>query len=193
MRSGCKTINFGLAYGMSEIKLSGELGITVKEAMQLINDYFSTFPLIGRTLEFLGRFGLQNGYIMTLAPFFRKRWFSYWREWKNYVEPHILGIKYVPALGEIERAAKNQPIQGSSADITKVAMVLVREYIREHNLWDTVRLCAQVHDQVTTIARDEYREQWKIIFDQLMQDAARVVIPTGILRADTNITATWTK
>lgn len=193
MRYDCKTINFGLAYGMSEIKLSGELGITVKEALQLTAEYFRAFPAIKRTLEFLGNFGLQNGYIQTLAPFYRKRWFPYWKEWRNYVDAHIMGVKYIPTLGEIERASKNHPIQGSSADIAKCAMVLVREYIRDHDLWDDIRLCAQVHDQVTTIARDTIKEQWKDTFDLLMKDAGRIVIPTGILRADTNITPVWTK
>lgn len=193
MRYDCKTISFGLAYGMSEFKLASTLEISVKEAMVLMKWYFAAFPKIGKTLEFLGHFGLQNGYIMTLAPFFRKRWFPYWREWKDYVEPHIMGIKYVPTLGEIERASKNQPIQGSSADITKAAMVLVREYIRDNNLWNTVKLCAQVHDQVTTICKYEFSETWKAQFDKLMRDAAQIVIPTGILKADTNITPVWTK
>lgn len=193
MRYDCKTISFGLAYGMSEIKLAGELGITVREAMQLLKMYFIAFPSIGRTLDYLGKFGLQNGYIQTLAPFFRKRWFPYWKEWRNYVEPHIMGIKYVPALGEIERASKNQPIQGSSADITKCAMVLVREYIRDNGLWDQIRLCAQVHDQITTVANRSISHEWRGIFDILMRDAAKIVIPTGILGADTQVTPTWTK
>ena len=193
MRYDVKTINFGLAYGMSEIKLAGELDISVREALGLIKEYFLTFPGIGRTLDFLGRFGVENGYIMTLAPFWRKRWFPFWKEWANYSEMHLRGIKYVPTLGEIERASKNQPIQGSSADITKCAMVLVREYIRDHNLWDIVRLCAQVHDQVTTISKVWFAEEWKGIFDGLMCEAGRVVVPTGILKADTNITPCWTK
>lgn len=193
MRYDSKTISFGLAYGMSEFKLASTLGISVKEAMGLLKLYFSTFPLIGRTLEFLGRFGVENGYIMTLAPFFRKRWFPYWKEWSNYIEPHLMGIKHVPPLGDIERQSKNQPIQGSSADIVKVAMVMVREYIRDNKLWNDIKLCAQVHDQITTICKEEISVQWRDTFDGIMREAAKVVIPTGILRADTNITTTWTK
>lgn len=193
LRYDAKTISFGLAYGMSEFKLAGELDISVKEALGLLKLYFTTFPLISRTLEFLGNFGLQNGYIQTLAPFFRKRWFPYWREWRNYLEHHTLGIKFIPALGEIERASKNQPIQGSSADIVKCAMVTIREYIRDNNLWHKIKMVAQVHDQITTVAIDELKELWKLQLDQLMRDAAKVVIPTGILKADTQITATWTK
>jgi DNA polymerase I-like protein with 3'-5' exonuclease and polymerase domains len=193
MRYDCKTINFMLAYGGGAHKLAGELEITLKQAEALIKEYFAAFPGIGRTLDFLGRFGLENGFIMTLAPFFRKRWFPYWREWKNYAEAHIQGIKYVPTLGEIERASKNQPIQGSSADITKCAMVLVREYVRDNNLWDKIKLCAQVHDQITTVVKKDTSHGWAPVFDELMCQAGRIVVPTGILRADTNITPTWTK
>lgn len=193
MRNGCKSINFGLAYGMTEIKLAGELGISVKEAMALIKEYFSAFPSIRATLEFLGNFGLQNGYIMTLAPFFRKRWFPYWSQWRNYIEPHMMGVKYVPTLGEIERASKNAPIQGSSADITKCAMVLIRNHIRDNNLWDMIKLRAQVHDQVTTTSKKTMSKEWRSTMDQLMVEAAKIVIPTGILKAETNITPYWTK
>jgi DNA polymerase I-like protein with 3'-5' exonuclease and polymerase domains len=193
LRNNVKTINFGLAYGMSEIKLSGTVGITVGEALRLIKDYFSAFPLIGRTLDFLGEFGLRNGYIMTLAPFYRKRWFPHWEAWRGYIDAHIQGIRHVKDLGKIERESKNHPIQGSSADIVKTAMILVRWYIRDNNLWDKVRLKMNVHDQITTIARQEYAEEWRDIFDNIMREAAKIVIPTGILKADTQITPYWTK
>lgn len=193
MRNGIKTINFGLAYGMSEIKLSGTLGISVREALNLINEYFTTFPLIKGVLDYFGNYGLDNGYIMTLAPFYRKRWFPYWKEWQTYIPAHRQGIKYVPALGEIDRASKNHPIQGTSADITKCAMVLIRSYIRDHNLWDKVKLVAQVHDQVTTVCKKSFSEQWKPIMDKLMADGARIVLPSGILKAETQVTPYWTK
>lgn len=193
LRYDIKSINFGLAYGMSEIKLASELGITRSEALTLLNTYFKTFPAIKRLLNFLGEFGVRNGYIMTLAPFFRKRWFPYWKEYSGYIDMHLQEIKYVPTLGEIERASKNMPIQGSSADITKCAMVLMRDWIRDDGLRDSVKMCAQVHDQITTITTDEKAEYWKPIMDRLMREAALLVIPTGILKADTNTTPTWTK
>jgi DNA polymerase I-like protein with 3'-5' exonuclease and polymerase domains len=193
LRDGIKSINFGLAYGMSEFKLAGDLNISVKEARALINEYFSTFPAIGRVLQFLGDFGLDNGYIQTLAPFYRKRWFPFWYENKNYIEPHRMGVRFNPTLGEIERASKNMPIQGSSADITKIAMVLIRGWIHDNGYVNNIKFQAQVHDQVTTICRQELAEMWKLKMDELMREAARVVIPTGILKAETQITEVWTK
>lgn len=193
LRDQVKEINFGLAYGMGEFKLAGKLGITVPEAMKMIKEYFRQFPRIGEALRILGEFGVDHGYIMTLAPFWRKRWFPYWSVNKDSIEPHKLGVYYNKALGEIERASKNMPIQGASADITKVAMVMIRQYIRDHDLWDKVKIVAQVHDQITTICRREFAEQWKPIMDQIMKDAGKVVIPSGILKADTQLTECWTK
>jgi DNA polymerase I-like protein with 3'-5' exonuclease and polymerase domains len=193
MRSSIKAINFGLAYGMTEYKLSGELGISLAEALALINEYFRTFPKIRARLEFYGKFGLQRGYIQTLAPFFRKRWFPNWYENRAFVDGHLLGIKPVSALGEIERASKNMPIQGSSADIVKVAMIMVYNYIFDNGYGEDIRIRAQVHDQITTTCQEGTSSWWKVTLNLLMEGAAKVVIPSGLLKAETNISSCWTK
>lgn len=193
LRYDCKTINFGLCYGMTEFKLSGELDITLKEAKALIQQYFIVFPSIGAVLDFMGRFGVLNGYIMTLAPFNRKRFFPYWREYSGYIQPYLAGSINISNLGEIERASKNHPIQGTSADIVKVAMWHIRNYIKECKLRDKVKFQANVHDQITTIARDDFKDQWKPILNQLMWEAGNLIIPTGILKAEVQITPTWSK
>lgn len=178
---------------MSEIKLAGTLKITRQAALNLINSYFTVFPKIGATLDFLGRFGVENGYIITLAPFFRRRTFPHWKEYYNYIDAHVQGIRFVGPLGEIERASKNHPIQGTSADIVKASMVIIRNYIRDNHLRDKVKFQAQVHDQVTTKAIKTYSAQWNPILNNLMIEAGKVVIPSGILKAETNNTPVWTK
>ncbi len=193
LRDKIKPINFGLAYGMTEYKLAGTLGISVPEAAGLINEYFKAFPKIGAILEWLGEFGVRNGYIMTLAPFFRKRYFPYWEENRMYIQPHLLGAQRNKTLGEVERASKNMPIQGASADMVKVAMVLIRDYIYEHDMQDLIKIVAQVHDQITTICHKDHAEWWKDKLDELMCTAAKVIIPTGILKAETTISLFWTK
>ncbi len=193
LRYDSKAIDFGLAYGMSEIKLAADLKISRSEALALLNKFFQMFPGIKATLDYLGQFGVQNGYIMTIFPFNRKRWFPYWKEYLMYRDVHIQGIKYIPTLGEIERASKNHPFQGSGADMMKVAMVVTRNYIRDNGLRDRVKLVMQVHDQLTTIARSDYAEQWIPILDSLMNESAKLFIPTGILKAETLKNPTWTK
>lgn len=193
LRYDVKTINFMLAYGGGKFKLASELEISVPQAEALIEEYYATFPMIKRTLALCGDFGLKNGYILTLAPFNRKRWFPLWREYKDYVDIHQKGIKFISPLGEIERASMNHPVQGTAADMVKVAMVTIRSFIRDNNLWETVKLVAQVHDQITTTCVDEKCEWWKVEMDRLMCEAGELIIPSGILKADTNITPTWTK
>lgn len=193
LRTAVKTVNFGLCYGMSEIKLAGTIKVSRQEAIDLINDYFKVFPAIKRTLEFLGHFGIRNGYIQTFAPFFRKRWFPYWYENRMFIDSHISGVKFNGTLGEIERASKNMPFQGGGSDMVKVALILIRSYIKEHKLQDTVKLQMQVHDQVTTKCKAEFANAWKLIMDDIMCEAAKIIIPTGLLKAETNVTPVWTK
>ena len=193
MRTGVKTISFGLAYGMSEFKLSATLKISVKEAIALMDRYFKTFPKIASKLKALGHFGVKFGYIMTLEPYKRKRWYPVWHNVKEFIEFHVKEIEHNKTLGSIERTAKNTPIQGSSADMMKLALILIRRYINKHNLRDKVKLVMQVHDQATTLAKKEYAEEWKIILTGLMEQAAKVIIPSGLLKAETNITTRWEK
>lgn len=193
MRDACKNINFGLAYGMTEYRLAAMMRISLSEARALIRDYFIAMPAIGKTMTALGRFGMKNGFIKTLAPFFRKRWFPDWKWRKQYLDEHLAGIRPDKTLSEIDKASKNQPIQGSSADITKVAICMVMWELDEKKMHDTVRLVLQVHDQLDTVCRDDYAEQWKPRLTEIMEEAAKVVIPSGLLKADTNITDVWSK
>lgn len=82
--------------------------IPLKEAQDLIDLYFATFPKIKAVLNALGRFGVENGFIKTLFPFNRKRWFPYWRLQKIHIKEHLAG-QYNSDLGAIERASKNMP------------------------------------------------------------------------------------
>jgi len=193
LRDSIKPINFGLAYGMTKYKLAGTLQISLRDAEALIDEYFTTFPAIGNLLEFLGDYGIKYGWVPTLAPFYRRRYYPNHFLFKDYIDAHLAGVINIPELARIGRQSKNHPIQGTSADIVKVAMWMIREYIRENNLRDLVKFQAQVHDQITTKCPEWYAPTWKPIFDQLMRDAAKVVIPTGILKADTQISPVWTK
>jgi DNA polymerase I-like protein with 3'-5' exonuclease and polymerase domains len=193
MRNGVKTINFGLAYGMSHFKLAATLRISVPEAMQLIQDYFRAFPGIGALLEYLGHFGLDNGYIQTIYPFYRRRYFPYWGDYIRFIDSHKMGAQYHPGLGEIERASKNMPIQGTAADMMKLALVLIYWEIHENSLEELVRMAMQVHDQADNYCRNDYRDIWRKRQTELMEEAAQFIIPTGILKADTTITERWSK
>jgi DNA polymerase I len=183
LRTNVKTVNFGLAYGMGPKKLAETIEVSMKDAKALIKQYFEAFPAIKGFLDKLGKFGVEHGYIRTFKPFKRRRWFDNWYP-KMYFDK---GAEF----GSIERASKNTPIQGSSADMTKLALVLIHKEITENNL--PVKIIMTVHDQIDTICEEGYANTWVIKMTELMETAAKVVIPNGLLKADTNISKTWQK
>jgi len=186
LRIQIKTINFGLAYGMGPFKLAETLSITQKAASILIQKYFTEFPNIKAFLEKLGQYGKDKGFICTFRPFLRRRWFSNW-----YPEmQHSKGK--LRELGVIERASKNTPIQGSSADMTKLALIYIYNEIQK-SWFDKVKIIMTVHDQIDTICHKDVAEAWKIRMTELMEKAGKVIIPNNLLKAETNISQTWEK
>ena len=185
LRTNVKTINFGLAYGMGPNKLSDTLNIDLEAAKRLIEKYFEAFPSIKGFLDKLGNYGKKYGYIKTFPPYNRKRWFSSWypKIWNN--------KSSMMELGSIERASKNTPIQGASADMTKRALVLMRDYIKEFNL--PIKIVMTVHDQIDTICKDEYVGAWIIKMKELMEDAALEIVTNGLLKAEVTVSNCWEK
>ena len=186
LRTNCKTINFGLAYGMGPGSLATELGISEKEAKELMERYFIAFPKIKSYLDMLGKRGTSTGYATTFPPFNRKRRYRGWKpgmSFKNGSDRRI--------LGPIERQSKNHPFQGTGGDQTKTALVYVRKRIKELNA--PVKIVMQVHDQVDTICRKDYANTWKVEMTKCMEEAALLSIPSGLLKSETNISQCWEK
>ncbi len=187
LRTMIKSINFGLAYGMGPNKLADTLNIEISEAKELINKYFKQFPNIKAFLDKLGDFGKRNGYIKTYPPFERIRWFDNWTP-KMYNDQSKFS-----ELGSIERASKNTPIQGSSADITKLALVYIWKEINSNPKFKDVRIVMTVHDQIDTISPISISEEWGQVMTNLMEQAAQVVITNNLLKVDTTISNVWEK
>lgn len=181
MRKNVKTINFGLAYGMSAPTLSERLRISLTEAEGLIRNYFQAFPSIHGYLEFNGKFAKAHGLIRTMPPFNRIRFFHGWAGQSTDFS----------LLNAIERRGKNTRIQGSGADMTKYALVQVRNYIAENNL--PVALIMQVHDQIDTEVHRDYAETWKGELAAIMNEAAKITVTNGLLKVDAEISPVWKK
>jgi DNA polymerase I-like protein with 3'-5' exonuclease and polymerase domains len=94
---------------MSKYKLSATLEISVQEAQKIIDDYFIAFPQIKVALQRFGVFGVRNGYIRTMHPYSRVRWFAEHHYYVKDIEDHLSERKYNKVLGEIERASMNMP------------------------------------------------------------------------------------
>jgi len=178
-RDIAKTVNFGLVYGMSEFKLANTLSITKEEAKSMIDKYFSNLPKLKEFLELAANYGKQNLMIRTCKPYRRIRFFEKSDDFKK--------------TGEIERASKNTVIQGTSADMTKLALVYIRNYIKSNKLQDKVKIVMSVHDQVDCEELAEYAQEWSKIQQNLMQQAGEVII-TGIpVLSDITISDVWSK
>ena len=136
MRRRAKVINFGIIYGMGVNALRMNLGdhVTREEAARFLNDYFNNFSGLAAYLEHTKQDATRNGYTETL--FGRRRFFSGFKS----SLPHI--------QAQAERMAVNAPIQGTQADITKLAMVKVDEWIEKSGLRERVRLLLQIHDEL---------------------------------------------
>ena len=167
-RRVAKAVNFGIIYGISGFGLSENLNITQKEAKAFIDEYLSTYPGIKDYMDNTIKIAIENGYVRTL--FNRKR-----------VIPELSNKNYMIRQSG-ERMALNTPIQGTSADIIKKAMVLVHEKIRSMNLKS--KMILQIHDElVFDVVNDEVDIICNIIRD-VMENVCDLAVP---LKVDINI------
>ena len=172
-----KTINFGLAYGMSEYKLADTIGVSVEQAREIIKKFFSKVPKVERLLEGLAKFGQQHGFIRTV-PYGRIRWFD--------IETEKFG-----ELAAVGRKAKNHPFQGGNADMCKLALVYIYEYIKENKL--PIKIILQVHDEIQTECPEELAEEWKPKLEELMRKAAEETLSDVRMFVDATISDHWSK
>lgn len=163
-RRNAKAVNFGIVYGISSFGLSQDLSITKKEAAQYIDRYFETYPGIKVFLDDAVAHGKENGYVVTL--FGRRR-----------PVPELASGNFMQrSFGE--RVAMNAPIQGTAADIMKIAMNGVNKRLKENNMKS--RLVLQVHDELLIEAHQEELKQVKEILTYEMEHAASLAVPLEI-------------
>ncbi len=172
-----KTLNFGLAYGMGIRAFTKESGLPQKQAQEFINTYFERFGRVRAWQEETKEFARTNGYTETLTG--RKRYF---RELQSYSRPHI--------VAEAERAAINHPVQGSEADIVKLAMLKAKELLSDKELWsDGVYMLLNIHDELLFEIRDDLIDTSA----PLLHEAMEGIFPSlGVpLRVDVHTGKNW--
>ena len=172
LRRSAKAVNFGIIYGISSFGLSEDLGINVYEAKDFIDNYLATFPGIKEYMDNTVALAYKNGYVKTL--FNRKRVIDELKN-KNYL---------IRSSGE--RMAMNTPIQGTAADIIKMAMIKLQEVIDEKNL--NTKMLVQVHDElVFDVPNNEVEIVIPIIRDT-MENIYQMSVP---LKVDIEYGKTW--
>ena len=172
MRRHAKAVNFGIVYGISDYGLSQSIGISRKEAGEFIDRYLESFPGVKRYMEEVVSQAKEDGYVSTLLQ--RRRYL-----------PEINSRNF-NQRGFAERTAMNTPIQGTAADIIKLAMVQMDTRIKEENL--QTRMLLQVHDELIFEAPEEEIETLKRIVPEVMESAIKLNVP---LRVDYEYGSTW--
>ena len=160
-RSNAKAVNFGIVYGISDFGLAEQLGIGGKQAKAYIDEYLTQYSGIKKFMDNIKEEAKENGYVETI--FHRRRYI-----------PELKSNNYmVRQFGA--RAAMNTPIQGTAADIMKIAMIKVFNEIKKRNLKSKIVL--QVHDEMMIEAPIEEKEEIKKIIADCMQAAAELKVP----------------
>ncbi len=171
-RRNAKAVNFGIVYGISAFGLSEDLSISRKEALDYINQYFETYPGVKAFLDGLVASAKEQGYVSTMYG--RRR-----------PVPEISSSNFMQRnFGE--RVAMNSPIQGTAADIMKIAMVEVDRRLRREGLRS--RLILQIHDELLVETAPDEVEQVKTILREEMDGAASLSVP---LEVDMNVGKSW--
>lgn len=172
MRRAAKAVNFGIVYGIGAFSLSKDINVSVAEADRYIKSYLANFPGVDKFMRETVDFAVKNGYVTTL--FGRRRYIP---ELKN-------SNKNLQAFGK--RAAMNAPVQGTAADIIKIAMVKVYRRLKEEKL--NARLILQVHDELIVEADKDCAQRAAEILEAEMINAVSLTVP---LIAEVNTGESW--
>ena len=171
-RSNAKAVNFGIIYGKGSFTLGQDLGISRKEAEDYINAYFARYPKIKGFMDDTIKNGAKNGYVSTL-----------WN--RRRAMPELQSSNFIQrAAGE--RAAMNMPIQGSAADIIKLAMIKVHKALKDGGFKS--RLILQVHDELLIETYKDEKEAVAKILKENMEQAAELLVPLDV---DVHEGASW--
>lgn len=172
MRRQAKAVNFGIVYGISDFGLSQNLNITRKEAAAFIDQYFAAFTGVRAYMDNIVAQARADGYVTTLLE--RRRYL-----------PEIKASNF-NLRSFAERTAMNTPIQGTAADIIKLAMVRMHERLKEQGLRS--RMLLQVHDELVFEVPEDELETMKTLVPEVMENAIELDVP---LKADVHYGVNW--
>ena len=172
MRSASKAVNFGIVYGISDFTLAKNISVSRKEAKEFIERYFERYPGVKRYMDAAVAEGREKGYVTTLMG--RRRYL-----------PELASANFnLRSFGE--RCAMNSPIQGTAADIIKLAMIRVADALRKGGY--KARLILQVHDELIVEAPEDEQERVRALLKDCMEGVAALAVP---LKTDISVGRDW--
>jgi DNA polymerase-1 len=163
-RSHAKTVNFGIVYGVSAFGLSNQTNLSRKESAELIDAYYKTYPKLKSFISDQVDFARENGYVETISG--RRR--------------YLKDINSANAIvrGGAERNAVNAPIQGSAADIIKIAMINIHKKLKTEN-WQS-KMLLQVHDELVFDVHNSELEKIQPMIKHEMENAFKMIVPLEV-------------
>jgi DNA polymerase-1 len=164
MRSKAKTVNFGIIYGISAFGLSQRINISRTEAKDIIEAYFEKYPKIKQYMDTNINFAREHGYVETIMK--RRRYLN------------DINSANAVMRGYAERNAINAPIQGSAADIIKVAMINIQRELEQQHFQSKMLL--QVHDELLFDAKKDELEKLKVVVQYQMENAVKLSVPLTV-------------
>ena len=171
-RSNAKTVNFGIIYGVSAFGLSQQTSLTRSESKELIETYYATYPKLRNYIQDQIDFARDNGYVSTVLG--RRRYLK------------DINSQNAIVRGAAERNAVNAPIQGSAADIIKLAMISIQKELRNKN-WKS-KMLLQVHDELVFDVPKTELTALKTMVKTKMENAFKIDVP---LLVDIGVGANW--
>ena len=172
LRSRAKAVNFGIVYGIGAFSLSKDIHVSVAKAKEYIENYLATYSGVNKYLNEVVDNAKQDGFVSTV--FGRRRYL-----------PELTATNFITrSFGE--RVAKNMPIQGTAADIIKIAMNKVNARLNKENL--DAKLIMQVHDELIVEAKEEIAEKVSNILKEEMENAVDFKVP---MLVDVHHGKTW--
>ena len=178
LRQAAKVINFGLMYGMGPGSLARQIGVTPEVGKQYLEKYFESYPSVRNFLDRMAQSAVRKGWSMTPAG--RKRW---------YTIPDKSDPEYKRKISQIQREAKNHPIQGTNADITKYALVFLQDRLKREGVDGFVT--HTVHDEVVCEVRADQAEDWAKIQQYEMVRAGELILKKVPVVSDPFVGDVW--
>ena len=172
MRRSAKVVNFGVMYGAGPFRISNSLNISMKDAKELVDQYFETYPGINNFISETLAFAAKHNYVKTISGRLR---------YTNNINSSNKNIKQAA-----ERMAINMPIQGTAADMIKIAMINIQKKLTEE-AWQT-KMILQVHDELIFECPENEVDKLKALINQEMSKAIELNVPVKI---DIGIGNSW--
>jgi DNA polymerase I len=178
LRQAAKIIGFGLMYGMGPHSLARQIDVSPEEGKQYLEKYFKSYPSVRKYLDKTARNAVSRGWSVTPAG--RKRW---------YTIPEASDPDYKKKIGQIQREAKNHPIQGTNADVTKYALVFLNDRLKKEGVDGFIT--HTVHDEVVCEVRADQAEDWSKIQQEEMVRAGELILKKVPVKSEPFVGDVW--